>query len=65
MVNVKALNDEIMGRWKVKLIRQNASPVVLIGVGHDKNEGVINIFISEKKTKEEIKNLLAYAFKHL
>lgn len=58
MVNVKAINDERLGRWKNKLIRHNSTPVILIGIGHDHKEGQLLILCTEERTDEELITLL-------
>jgi hypothetical protein len=65
MVNVKAINDERMGRWKVKLNRVNATPVFLMGVGHDHNQGQLTIYCTEDRTDEELLLFLEEAAKQL
>lgn len=54
MVNVKAINEERLFRWKVKLTRQHATPVFLLGVGHDHKSGELVILCTEDRTDEEL-----------
>jgi hypothetical protein len=54
MTNVKAINDERLGRWKVKLIRQHATPIFLLGVGHDHKNGQLVILCTEDRTDQEL-----------
>ncbi|HRH61258.1 MAG TPA: hypothetical protein PL045_11840 [Chitinophagaceae bacterium] len=65
MTNVKYINDERLCRWKTKLNRQHATPVLLIGFGMDHKAGEVTILVTEERTNEEIKNILLYALKQL
>lgn len=53
MVNVKAINDERLGRWKNQMNRKHATPLLLVGVGHDHNNGDIVILTTEERTEQE------------
>lgn len=65
MVNVKAINDERLGRWKVQLNRRHATPIVLMGVGHDHNNGQIITLCTEDRTDEELLLFLMEAVREL
>lgn len=65
MVNAKAINDERLGRWKIQLNRKHATPVLLLGIGHDHNSGNLTLLTTEDITDEELKLFLEYALKSL
>ncbi len=65
MVNVKFINDERLGRWKNQLNRKNATPVLLIGIGHDHNAGDVTVLVTEERSDEDIKLLLVEALRQL
>lgn len=53
-VNVKAINDERLGRWKNQLNRKHATPFILLGIGHDHNVGNLVILCTEERSDEDI-----------
>lgn len=54
MVNVKAICDERLGRWKVQMIRRHSTPLILMGIGHDQKLGELTILCTEDRTDEEL-----------
>lgn len=54
MVNVKAICDERLARWKTQLIRRHSTPLILIGVGHDHKSGELTLLCTEERTDEEL-----------
>lgn len=54
MVNVKNINDERLGRWKVLMNRQHCTPVLAIGVGHDHVSGKMHLYTTEDMKKENL-----------
>lgn len=65
MVNVKAINDERFGRWKVQFNRHNSTPVLMVGVGHDHVDGRIFFLTTEDRTNEEAILFLREALRQL
>lgn len=65
MVNVKFINNERFGRWKTVFNRKEATPVVIIGIGHNKNEGEVVILTTEDRSDEQLRLLLAEALRQL
>ncbi len=65
MVNVKFINDERLGRWKNQLNRRHATPIVLVGVGHDHNSGEVTVLCTEERTDDELITLLEGAAQKL
>lgn len=53
-VNVKAINDERLGRWKNQLNRKHSTPFILLGIGHDHNEGNLVILCTEERSDTDI-----------
>lgn len=65
MVNVKAINDERLGRWKVQMIRRHSTPLILLGIGHDKNLGELTVLCTEDRTDEQLVAFLEAALAQL
>jgi hypothetical protein len=65
MVNVKHINDERLGRWKVQMIRRHSTPLILIGIGHDHNSGEITLLCTEDRTDEQLLLFMENAVKQL
>lgn len=40
---IRAINDERLGRWKERLVSEHATPMLLVGAGHDHNKGRVVI----------------------
>lgn len=53
MVNVKAINDERLGRWKNLLNRKHSTPIIILAVGHDHHEGDLVVLTTEDRSDEE------------
>lgn len=58
---IHKINVERLGRWKNKLVDNHATPVMLLGVGHDHKEGELQICITEERTDQQIYLLLKEA----
>jgi len=65
MVNVKHINDERLGRWKTKMVRQHSTPVLLLGVGHDHKSSELLLLVTDERTDEEIEAFLKYALEQI
>lgn len=65
MVNCKAINKERLGRWEVQLNRKHATPLLILGVGHDHNEGDLVILTTEGRSDVEVLLFLEGAVKLL
>jgi hypothetical protein len=65
MVNVKHINDERLGRWKVQMIRRHSTPLILIGIGHDHNIGEVTVLCTEDRTDEQLLLFMENAVKQL
>jgi len=53
-VEVKPINHERMNRWKERLNENDSTPVILVGVGHNKVEGRIMVLCTEDRTDQEV-----------
>lgn len=58
MVNIKQINDERLGRWKNQLNRKHATPILIVGVGHDHNQGDLIILTTEERSDNDILQIL-------
>jgi len=57
--------DERLGRWKNKLSAAHATPVCLIGVGHDHNTGQLVVCTTEEINDAELALMLRYALREI
>lgn len=64
-VEVKPINHERMNRWKDRLNENDSTPVILVGVGHNKVSGQIMVLCTEDRTDEEVVLFLEGALKQL
>ena len=51
---VKAICDERLGRWTDRLVGEHATPVLLVGVGHDHKEGALVVLTLEDMDDMEL-----------
>jgi hypothetical protein len=65
MVNTKKITRERLGSWENKFEGAHATPVLLIGVGHDHVSGQIVICVTEGLTDGQIVLFLENALKQL
>ncbi len=63
MVPVEEITEERLARWKVKMKDAHATPLMLIGVGHDHKRGefVICTLDEPELSKEFLRGLLVKA----
>lgn len=62
---VRPINHERLGRWKERLNENESTPVILVGVGHNKVKGRIMVLCTEERTDQEIVLFLHEALKQL
>lgn len=62
-VDVKKITDERLTEWSKQLAAAHATPVLLMGVGHDHVSGQIHIVVTEDLSREQILAFLKYAVK--
>lgn len=51
---VRPINHERMNRWKDRLNENESTPVLLVGVGHNKVAGRLFVLCTEDRTDEEV-----------
>ena len=57
--------DERFDRWKRRLASQYATPIILIGVGHDHNSGQLSICTVEEMDNSMIRIIFTKALELL
>jgi len=60
-MDTRAICDERLTRWKELLVADNATPIVLIGVGHEHNSGQIDVCFPTDAHNAEIAAILLEA----
>lgn len=65
MVNVKYINEERLGRWRVRMNRTHSTPVLMVTVGHDHNQGQMHVLTTEDMTNENLILFLTAALAQL
>ena len=51
---INAICDERLGRWTQRLVGEHATPVLLVGVGHDHKEGAVVLCTLEDMSDVEL-----------
>lgn len=64
-VDVKRITVERLDSWQKQLINAHATPVILVGVGHDHVTGQINVITTEDMTPAQILLFLKRVVKEL
>jgi len=64
-VNVKKITHERLGSWEKRMVESHATPMLLIGAGHDHVNGQIVLCVTEERTNHEIVLLLQEAIRQL
>jgi hypothetical protein len=59
------ITQERFANWADKLNQSNATPVVLVAVGHEQNSGEVVICVPENVEKIELLALLNYTIQEL
>ncbi len=62
-VNVEGITTERLDGWAKQLINAHATPVLLLGVGHDHVSGQIHLIVTENMTPAEIRAFLKQVLK--
>ena len=60
-----AICETRLRSWRDILIRQHATPILLIGMGHDTHTGEVQMIAVEDLTHDELRALLCYAVREL
>jgi len=58
---IEAICQERLGEWTKRLVGEHATPIVLVGVGHDHKSGQLVLCTTEEMSNDEIMNFLAGA----
>lgn len=59
---IKAVCDERLGRWTRKLVAENATPLVLIGVSHGQKSGQLVVCVPEEVSDELVKGSITFLY---
>ena len=51
---IKAICVERLGRWTSRLTEHHATPMVLVGVGHDHKKGQVVVLTTEQMSDQEV-----------
>lgn len=51
---VKSINVKRLSSWGDRLTENHATPVLLLGIGHDHKSGQINVLVTEDMSDAEI-----------
>lgn len=62
-VPTRAISEDRLKSWLDKLAQFNATPVVIIGVGHDHRSGELHVVTCENIEDAELRKILWAAFK--
>ncbi len=65
---LRAIIAERLARWTERLVSSHATPMVLVGIGHDANSGTVVVCALEDGAFSETRHLralLRYAIDHL
>ena len=55
---VRSIGKERLDKWLDHLVNDHATPVLLMGLGHDHNLGNVSLCITENITNEQIELFL-------
>lgn len=61
----KAITRDRLFRWAARLAAQNATPILLLGVGHGEQTGDLVVLTVEDLSGEYIRGCLRFALKQL
>jgi hypothetical protein len=64
-VEIEKICRDRLDRWIQNLVKEHATPVVLVGVGHDDQSGKVVICTTEEMSQEDIGLFLVGAIKEL
>jgi hypothetical protein len=64
-VPIEAIVHTRLKSWANDLIELHATPVLLVGVGHDENKGQIQLCTCKEVTNEQIRAILQAAIRGL
>lgn len=65
MVPTEQITKERLDSWKARMKESNATPVLLVGVGHDQTSGQLVICTVEDIANDYLRSLLVFALQEL
>lgn len=65
MVNVAEVCDERLNKWRARLINENATPILIVGVGHDHKSGELQLITVEDMPNDRLIAFLRFAIRKL
>ncbi|MFQ6672948.1 MAG: hypothetical protein ACE5KY_06580 [Candidatus Tectimicrobiota bacterium] len=60
-MNVRAITDERLAVWIEDIVEANATPVLLLAVGHEHRSGEIHLFFPEDLNTVDVMKLMVRA----
>lgn len=63
--NIPEICSERMGEWAKELAEHEATPMLVVGVGHNENSGSVHVFTCDQFTDEDILKLLVFALREI
>jgi hypothetical protein len=51
---IKEVCEERLAHWTQGLVSEHATPIILVGVGHDHNAGMVTVYTCQEITDQEI-----------
>ena len=64
-MNTRQITTERLRSWSERLAEHNATPVVLIGVGHEHNSGEVILCIPAGPTDDQIVMAIVFALQQI
>lgn len=64
-VNTRKITHERFGRWEKTLANQQATPALIIAIGHNEKTGQVNVVCVEELTDQQIIALLEFAIQSI
>lgn len=65
MVPTEQITKERLDSWRARMKESNATPVLLVGVGHDQTSGQLVICTVEDIANDYLRSLLVFALQEL
>jgi hypothetical protein len=63
--NVTKITRERLYNWGTKLIENNGTPALLLGVGHGERSGDLNVFVCEDLPEAYLKALVTFLYQRV
>ncbi len=62
---INKICDQRLALWTIKMIQEHATPLLMIGIGHDQSSGKVSIYTVEDMADEHIIQALQFALGEL